>query len=442
MIRTYGDLAKTKTISRKKHHRILHTLIGQELNNPDSSKFRFWVKAKGNDSQVPATCSHRFIIVVYFYTGFSTETPPNFKEVPDFHTDTSRTDSIDSPPPTAHLYVPNITKEPDVQPFRRVAIVEEFFDIIYNVHVGLGGRSGRHAGQKRTYRTITETYAFLPRDAVTRFLAGCSTCNNNNRAADSPRPFTPSSGSAIGSVTTATDRRLTDDAFTDSSSGAENGLDAQPPDADGMSADLSKLSVGQDLMNYYQLLRRMYEQTLAAQNASATGADSTIDLTMSDAFSGQNNDRSSLCCSPAIADNQHSNIVSTKPNEEVTISCQPTSLKIRDRHDNETGTNATNETMIGKEEIPNGNSGYSAFNAMPSESNVNNNNNNDIDDLWPKCERSDWEPLADVKKNEFGKCVELRSVKVVSDFTNLIAQYFGAAPFSDAKTLCRLLRQL
>lgn len=47
MIRTYGDLAKTKTISRKKHQRILHTLIGQELNNPDSSKFRFWVKAKG-----------------------------------------------------------------------------------------------------------------------------------------------------------------------------------------------------------------------------------------------------------------------------------------------------------------------------------------------------------------------------------------------------------
>lgn len=54
-----------------------------------------------------------------------------------------------------HLYVPNITKEVGVQPFRRVAVVERFFDIIYNVHVGLGGRSGRHAGQKRTYRMVS-----------------------------------------------------------------------------------------------------------------------------------------------------------------------------------------------------------------------------------------------------------------------------------------------
>lgn len=51
--------------------------------------------------------------------------------------------------------MPNITKEVGVQPFRRVAVVERFFDIIYNVHVGLGGRSGRHAGQKRTYRMVS-----------------------------------------------------------------------------------------------------------------------------------------------------------------------------------------------------------------------------------------------------------------------------------------------
>lgn len=45
-------------------------------------------------------------------------------------------------------------QEIGVQPYRKVAVVEQFFDIIYNVHVGLGGRSGRHAGQKRTYRTV------------------------------------------------------------------------------------------------------------------------------------------------------------------------------------------------------------------------------------------------------------------------------------------------
>lgn len=47
VIKTYGDLAKTKTITIKKHQRILKALNGQEQNNPDSSKFRFWVKAKG-----------------------------------------------------------------------------------------------------------------------------------------------------------------------------------------------------------------------------------------------------------------------------------------------------------------------------------------------------------------------------------------------------------
>ncbi|KAL0277311.1 UNVERIFIED_CONTAM: hypothetical protein PYX00_004647 [Menopon gallinae] len=60
--------------------------------------------------------------------------------------------------------------------YKKVAIVENFFDIIFGVHVEIDGRNGKHAGQKRTYRTITETYAFLPREAVTKFLLNCSEC--------------------------------------------------------------------------------------------------------------------------------------------------------------------------------------------------------------------------------------------------------------------------
>ncbi|KAK6633013.1 hypothetical protein RUM43_012756 [Polyplax serrata] len=60
--------------------------------------------------------------------------------------------------------------------YKKVAIVENFFDIIYGVHVEIDGRNGKHAGQKRTYRTITETYAFLPREAVTKFLLNCYEC--------------------------------------------------------------------------------------------------------------------------------------------------------------------------------------------------------------------------------------------------------------------------
>lgn len=46
-LKTYGDTSKTKTITLKKKSRILKALDGKEYNNPDSSKFRFWVKTKG-----------------------------------------------------------------------------------------------------------------------------------------------------------------------------------------------------------------------------------------------------------------------------------------------------------------------------------------------------------------------------------------------------------
>ncbi|KAH0539506.1 hypothetical protein KQX54_005237 [Cotesia glomerata] len=47
VIKTYGDLAKTKTITIKKYGRILRTLRGEEVNSAENSKFRFWVKSKG-----------------------------------------------------------------------------------------------------------------------------------------------------------------------------------------------------------------------------------------------------------------------------------------------------------------------------------------------------------------------------------------------------------
>ena len=39
--------------------------------------------------------------------------------------------------------------------YKRVAVVEDFFDIIYDVHVEMDGRGGKHAGQKRTYRAVS-----------------------------------------------------------------------------------------------------------------------------------------------------------------------------------------------------------------------------------------------------------------------------------------------
>lgn len=54
VIQTYGDLAKTKTITIKKYARILRTLRGEEVVSADNSKFRFWVKAKGFHVGKPA----------------------------------------------------------------------------------------------------------------------------------------------------------------------------------------------------------------------------------------------------------------------------------------------------------------------------------------------------------------------------------------------------
>ncbi|XP_017002817.2 uncharacterized protein [Drosophila takahashii] len=166
---TYGDQAKTKTITLRKKARILKALEGKEHSRPDSSKFRFWVKTKG----------------------FTTNRPEGFEEAPGSRRRLKPLPSsaiLSDNPGDVDLFAASTSKGFGRRTYRKVACVEEFFDIIYNVHMELGGRSGMHAGQKRTYRIITETYAFLPREAVTRFLTICPECKKNLR------PSSPSAG--------------------------------------------------------------------------------------------------------------------------------------------------------------------------------------------------------------------------------------------------------
>ncbi|KAH8404805.1 hypothetical protein KR222_004245 [Zaprionus bogoriensis] len=168
-LKTYGDQAKTKTITLRKKMRILKALEGKEHSRPDSSKFRFWVKTKG----------------------FTTKRPEGFEEAPGSRRRLQplpTTAVLSDNPGAVDLFAASTSKDFGRRIYRKVACVEEFFDIIYNVHMELGGRSGMHAGQKRTYRIITETYAFLPREAVTRFLTICPECKKNLR------PSSPSAG--------------------------------------------------------------------------------------------------------------------------------------------------------------------------------------------------------------------------------------------------------
>ncbi|KAM4704590.1 nucleolar protein 4 isoform 2-T2 [Rhinophrynus dorsalis] len=143
-LRTYGDSGKTKTVTRKKYERIVQLLNGSESSSTDNAKFKFWVKSKG------------------FQLGGAEEPSAGDKQV---------------------LYVPVKTTDgigiEEKLSLRRVAVVEDFFDIIYSMHVETGPNGEqirKHAGQKRTYKAISETYAFLPREAVTRFLMSCSEC--------------------------------------------------------------------------------------------------------------------------------------------------------------------------------------------------------------------------------------------------------------------------
>lgn len=39
--------------------------------------------------------------------------------------------------------------------YKKVAIVEDFFEIIYNLHVCRDGKEHKHMGQKRTYRAVS-----------------------------------------------------------------------------------------------------------------------------------------------------------------------------------------------------------------------------------------------------------------------------------------------
>ena len=58
--------------------------------------------------------------------------------------------------------------------YKKVAMVEQFFDIIYSVHVEaagdtqIRGRAGKHCGQKRTYRAVSFFLAKLDELLATR----------------------------------------------------------------------------------------------------------------------------------------------------------------------------------------------------------------------------------------------------------------------------------
>lgn len=137
-LKTYGDSAKTKTVTRRKYNQILKILNGKEKM---CAKLRHWVKAKGFQIR-----------------------PLHEHGVTNSEQD---------------LYVPNskvLTNGEMSLVYKKVAVVEDFYDIIYEIHAEMDGFKGKHAGQKKTYKAIAEMYSFLPREAVSHFLMLCTEC--------------------------------------------------------------------------------------------------------------------------------------------------------------------------------------------------------------------------------------------------------------------------
>ncbi|KAL5509343.1 hypothetical protein EMCRGX_G004698 [Ephydatia muelleri] len=70
--------------------------------------------------------------------------------------------------------------------YRRVAFVEEFWDILKQIH----NNDGLHAGVKKTFARVQGTYSFLPRSVVEQYVKLCSACHLRKPQATKP-PLRP-----------------------------------------------------------------------------------------------------------------------------------------------------------------------------------------------------------------------------------------------------------
>ncbi|CAL4058829.1 unnamed protein product, partial [Meganyctiphanes norvegica] len=149
VLQTYGDSAKTKTITRNKYQRILQILRGDYVDN-ETSKFKLWCKGRGfkigppagylplpptePDNGTPVSLTPLTAPMV----------PPNTPIAMEYNADKD---------PHPDIYVQTGTvKDPEGHDricYKKVAVVEDFLDIIYNLHVCKDGKDQKHMGQKR-----------------------------------------------------------------------------------------------------------------------------------------------------------------------------------------------------------------------------------------------------------------------------------------------------
>lgn len=129
-----GPGCRAKIVGRAKYEQIVRAVRGELRRAAENSKFRFWVRAKGFRMGRPVGEAQMDdvdgLYVVDTRNGISTaEASPQ----------------IGGTRLQQHCY-------------KKVAVVDEFFDIIYRVHCSGGEISARHSGQKRTHRMVNNKY--------------------------------------------------------------------------------------------------------------------------------------------------------------------------------------------------------------------------------------------------------------------------------------------
>lgn len=133
-----GPGCRAKIVGRAKYEQIVRAVRGELRRAADNSKFRFWVRAKGFRMGRPASSAapqvddgHSLYVVDTRSAG------------------SAATSLAGAGSRQQHCY-------------KKVAVVDEFFDIIYRVHCSGGGISARHSGQKRTHRMVSAYFTIIP----------------------------------------------------------------------------------------------------------------------------------------------------------------------------------------------------------------------------------------------------------------------------------------
>lgn len=134
-----GPGCRAKIVGRAKYEQIVRAVRGELRRSAENSKFRFWVRAKGFRMGRPVPV---------------TDPSPTMERGDD----ENRLYVVDTRNGAGSASMMADGSRNQQLCYKKVAVVDEFFDIIYRVHCSGGSFAARHSGQKRTHRMVSTLY--------------------------------------------------------------------------------------------------------------------------------------------------------------------------------------------------------------------------------------------------------------------------------------------